>query len=1062
MTPESLNPFSSLVVRFEVGEVDKTELVQALPAAICGTWKLDGEVNEHTFEGLFNKSVGGPSRVRIALALIRGLLLTRSDDELDGNTRGKMFNFFDEVLGDTAYKYAGFDSRIQNIEKSSKLIGLYQEVIEGTKNLASSIASIPHGVTEFNSLKQKVASTLNHRVTKFLMAPFWREVDGFDEALMAVGGYIENRDELTYDAYDFALGESERYLEQVTEGGSIDLDRSHGQIIRSLVDLIKADMAGRPMAQTPNILITKTPKRYPMHQTDDEFSVDIVISNTGPGIAKNVNINISTNTSLSALRSDQSIGDLGASDSTTLSVPFRVNKVVIDDDIMISIEWLNFDGSGGSTDDTITIDGQDPDLDWQALGDKNPYSLDPIANRTQLFGRDGDSRKLYSLVSGDSASSTWVTGQRRVGKTSLVQTFMTTLEEISSQEVVCLYLSTGELQTSDNASTINNLVRRIVQGLKRKMPTIEDIEEPKANGAFSGLSDYVDEVLIRRPGTKILVIIDEFDEFQVSLFQRGDGDAFFNAIRAISQKRFFGFVFVGGEKIKIIQDQQGDRLNHFETIELDYFSKATQFDDFRSMVQSPAPEIEFEDSALNAIYELTDGNPYFVNRLCSVIFNESVRFRDSSITDREVKAASQVFVNEIAQASAFQHFWSDGILETGMETDSVIRTRKIVLWSLIDCWKTGSATGDDIMIAVGKFADSSNREHSLSELNNYVARKILKETAWGYECRVELFHEWLMTKGKSDILRDFPDPEAIKLVLEQNKEFEVTPEEIIQLVETWSLYQGNKIEKTDVEAWLTQFGPPKDQRLMFKLLKNVKFYSDSEISEKLEAAHRNVTLSGLTTKVPATVNSSRSDIVVSHMGSLGHSGIDFAKLYAQAAQINRKDNIVLGTPTVLGQKLEKMKDVQAVVFVDDFVGTGSQLNRSVSDLNKADYKTVRDKNLKMVIILVAGFVNNLENIEAGFKGINHENRIHIIDELTDRDKAFSSESTIWDSDDERNEAQKIAISKGEMLEPKQPLGYGGSEALVVFPSNCPNNSLPILWKKTEHWRPLFQRRLGDG
>jgi hypothetical protein len=397
-----------------------------------------------------------------------------------------------------------------------------------------------------------------------------------------------------------------------------------------------------------------------------------------------------------------------------------------------------------------------------------------------------------------------------------------------------------------------------------------------------------------------------------------------------------------------------------------------------------------------------------------------------------------------------------------VETDAVIRTRKIVLWSLIACWKTGSSTGDEIMTAVGKFSDLSSREQSLSELNNYVTRKVLTETEWGYACRVELFQEWLMIKGKSDILRDFPDPEAIRLVLEQNKEFEVTPEEIIQLVETWSLYQGREITTTDVVAWLRQFGPPKDQRLMFKLLKNVKLYSELEIREKLESAHRQVTLSGLTTKVSARANSPRSDIVVSHMGSLGNSGIAFAKLYAQAAQINRKDNIVHGTPTLLRQKLERLKDVQAVVFVDDFVGTGTSLNRSISDLNGPDYKTIRDKNLKMVIILVSGFVKNLENIESGFKAINEGNRVHVIDELSDRDKAFSSESTIWDSDDERNEARKIAISKGESLEPKQPLGYGGSEALIVFPSNCPNNSLPILWKRTERWRPLFQRRVGAG
>lgn len=1056
----TLDQFCILLELFERNKISKDELVLQLPAAISATWDLDHELTEVSIDGLLDNGLSQHFRTRIAMALIRGLIVTRATDELEPTLRGRINSFFDNVLDSSVYRAAGIHSGDPNFEKSNKLAGLFQKTFEELDELASSIVSLPRNEMEFNLLRQRILSVLNKNTTRMVMAPFWRGVQDFEKTLGTIGEYVNNRESLSIDAYETATRECERHLNQVAQTGSIDSMNHQGHIITVLLGLVKDDMNNRPIAQAPNIAISKPPKRYPLHRINHEFLVNVIVSNSGPGVARNVIVSIDTNASLTVLRTEESIGDLKASDSTNLSFPLRVNSLVENDELMIVAEWINFDGSEGMTEDTISIHGQNPDMNWQLLESQNPYALDPISDSNSLFGRDTDIRKLQAFVAGSRVNSCWVTGQRRVGKTSLVQTFMTSLAETPKEEIVCLYLSTGEIQTQDAPSTIDNLVRGIVSGLKRYLPRLEHVQEPIPNGAFSALSEHIDTVSNLYPGIKIVVIIDEFDEFQLPLFQRGDGDSFFNAIRAISQKRYFGFVFVGGEKIRIIQDQQGSRLNHFDTIELDYFSKETQWDDFKSLVQSPAPELEYEDSALNAIHALTEGNPYFVNRLCAVIFGNAVSSRDASITDLEVSNAAHTFVTETAQSTAFQHFWDDGILGTGGETDSLVRTRKIILWSLIDCWKTSSSDDDSVSIALRKFSEWTDATNGMAELRNYVRRRVLRERESGYECRVKLFEDWLIYKGNSDILMDFPDPEAVRIVLEQNKEYEVNAEEIIGLVEKWGPYQGQQITSTDVVAWLRQFGSVRDQRLMFKLLQNIRFYTQWQIQQKLTEAHQSVTLSGLVTIVPGRSNTSRSDILVSHLGSLGQSGIEFARLYAQSNRINRKDNVISGVPTLLGQKLEKNSKVQAVVFVDDFVGTGGSLMHWVSELNGPNYRTLRDKNLKTVIIVITGFVDSLDSIEEGLVSINENNRLYIIDQLDDTDRAFSSTSPIWDTDAERVEAKGIAISCGERLEAKIPLGFGDSEALVVFPNNCPNNSLPILWKKTEKWRPLFERKMG--
>lgn len=56
----------------------------------------------------------------------------------------------------------------------------------------------------------------------------------------------------------------------------------------------------------------------------------------------------------------------------------------------------------------------------------------------------------------------------------------------------------------------------------------------------------------------------------------------------------------------------------------------------------------------------------------------------------------------------------------------------------------------------------------------------------------------------------------------------------------------------------------------------------------------------------------------------------------------------------------------------------------------------------------------------------------------------------------------LPFSYGRMLIPGHPLGYQGSELLLGFSHNTPDNTLPIIWYEQEHgtsmnWYPIFKR-----
>ncbi len=154
---------------------------------------------------------------------------------------------------------------------------------------------------------------------------------------------------------------------------------------------------------------------------------------------------------------------------------------------------------------------------------------------------------------------------------------------------------------------------------------------------------------------------------------------------------------------------------------------------------------------------------------------------------------------------------------------------------------------------------------------------------------------------------------------------------------------------------------------------------------------------------------------------------------------------------------------QAVlVCVDDFVGTGysatAGLKQNVLPLLEECIPGWQERIL-LVYAAVVGYEEGLAHIRVELGDDVHVACYHT---LTSADKAFSPENDIFASADERLRAHDIAKRIGEALERRHPLGYEDSQALIVFPDNTPNNTLPIFYKNDtpyqgRPWRALFPR-----
>jgi len=136
----------------------------------------------------------------------------------------------------------------------------------------------------------------------------------------------------------------------------------------------------------------------------------------------------------------------------------------------------------------------------------------------------------------------------------------------------------------------------------------------------------------------------------------------------------------------------------------------------------------------------------------------------------------------------------------------------------------------------------------------------------------------------------------------------------------------------------------------------------------------------------------------------------------------------------------------------------SDLKKKLLPLLEQHVLNWRDKVL-VVYASVVGYEDGIGFVQAQ---MGDDAIVICLDTLSNSDKAFDQQNAIFSTFEERERALEIAKRIGTVLEPKWPLGWENSEALVVFPENIPNNSLPILYKEGRKyqerpWTPLFPR-----
>jgi hypothetical protein len=999
-------------------------------------------------ERLFDDDVPGRHRRFISICLLRLLALNQLPFE-DGSFRVAAFRLFDDTLVDV-YAAIKLDAAVQTYEKQRHLADVVPDVEASLREAVADTKSLEKIVPA----RKRLMQVLNSRRNKPILSAFLPRsliIDSLSSALAAAEDFAEAEGPPLVEAHERAVEELEAlHLHAMQVGTSYAV-----RFIEDLADGLAADVntsfSQRAIGRPADVVIRPAEKKYPFHVEGVPIELQFQVQNNGPGDAFNLILRIE---SADGLEIDAHNAEvlLGNWPPQQLTVPVAAMARLGPETaaVEVSLSWKNADGTDGAFQEIFPFDAQAPEVRWERLAG-DPYALEPVAREELLVGRDEILQELAAMAQSDSMGSALIFGQKRVGKTSIVRTLETLLGR-AQPDLLVTYLEAGPYGAQTVGATVRALGTALCRALIRTDVRLTDLPIPVFDdGAFSPIIEFFHDVRKRLPGYRFLIIIDEFDELPQSLFSHAeDARAFFNTLRALTSESDVALILVGGEKMRFVLAAHGETFNRFAQRQVDYFDATRNWGDFCALVRLPADGVlEFADDAVAALYEMTAGHPFFVKMICREVARAALARRDAHVTRHDVEAASR-FALADAGAPKFQHFWADGIPETGAKKAEVSMARRKLLLALAHALRGALAPTEPALVDEARRFDLSESQ-STALLREFQERGIVEPGPEGLRTRTPFFGLWLRDYGAREIVTQMADADGLLELRRKEEEILVRPEEIAEVVDRWGPYQGVPITSEDVRAWLGQFEATEDQRLMFTILRSLKFFAVPAMAEKFEELNQRAFRQAA--KRRGRERLMRSDLLVTYLDGAGKSGSELARLYRRANSISYDNVVERGS---LMHALDE-RDVRGVIFVDDFVGSGNALSHNLANLDEQVRKRLTDPRISAFAVVAAGFDEGLKLVRATIRELSLPIRVLEAETLTDADRVFHTSSETFSAEAEREKARAIANRIGEQLEPHHPLGYEDSQAAVVFGTGCPNNSLPILWKKKPDWRPLFPR-----
>ncbi|MFZ2285464.1 MAG: hypothetical protein WAV93_00610, partial [Bacteroidales bacterium] len=668
--------------------------------------------------------------------------------------------------------------------------------------------------------------------------------------------------------------------------------------------------------------------------------------------------------------------------------------------------------------------------------------------------------ELKINILSDNIISYKIWGQKRVGKSSIVKTLKTVLQDY--ENIIVVYRRIGGIRNSDPIITLNELGESLCSEVlneidnKVKLPQIREqlknITIPTFNGSLYPLESFLNKLHRIERSLKFIFILDEFDRINEEFFLPGNiGEVLSQGIgKGLNEEKYIGFFLVGSENMQIL-DRQGMNYNSYREREVDTFSKITQYQSYKNIVIGPGvPYLIFAEDAIDKIFDITNGNPYFTNLICHNAFSNAYKNRDAFIDIHNADFAIDLIVKS-SQKGHFEHFWGDGLTEESdskKERKTDIRRRILVSYS-ISCRQEKDHFPSKSEI-LRNFKYPSEYKIEVYEVENTITeffnRKIFYETNNSIRIKPQIFERWLVSTGKTLMIEGVSDLEAQHREKELELEFALKDEEIKRLSDAL-VFNGRKVTTEEYKRYFKQFGTSIEQRRIFNLVDSIYYISQEEINEFFKKEQRNIFFKQVFEVKEGVRTVFREGIEIFSFSKEFEENLPVVDTFKLMSRIRTKKTV----KNIVDDKeiLKRNTPTEIIIcepIIDDITEFQPQLIEFLQNDLIKDKIQVRLVNLiittkaKTAIIKSTAPFNNFKLI---FLREIEETKV----------KPFIEGTELFEKAEEANHAYAEVRKFFPNL--------NKNTLLILFEPYCSSKSCPILWCKTPQFIPLFLNPLGN-
>ncbi len=376
----------------------------------------------------------------------------------------------------------------------------------------------------------------------------------------------------------------------------------------------------------------------------------------------------------------------------------------------------------------------------------NPYAPGtPLRKNSRLFFGRTDLFQFIAEEAGRLAQQSVLilVGQRRTGKTSALLRLDTYLPD----NLLPVYIDCQSLGiVSGMAAFFTDIAWLIADTLEARglALTVPEMETIAHNPAHWFQREFIPEVVALLPDNMTIVLA--FDEFEALESLVNDGilpATFFTYLRHLMQHGTgLSFIFAGTHRLEeMTSDYWSVLFNIALYKEVLYLSRAAA----TQLIAEPvAPHIVYDDLALDKLWRMTAGHPYFLQLVCYTLVKRANQERTGYVTISDVNTA----VDEMIQLGEvhFAYLWQQStkherlvLTATAhlMERDTPVRSAEIV----------------QALVPYGIHLEPAQVS---TALNRLVRRSIMQNVTDGptlmYEARIGLVLNWVeQTKGLNQL-----------------------------------------------------------------------------------------------------------------------------------------------------------------------------------------------------------------------------------------------------------------------------------------------------------------------